>query len=107
MAKVIWEDGALSVLLGYIENARFEYGGSTVKRWQKERKNIEWRLARYPVSYPPEELLHKRSVLYRRCHMMSRRFKVIYYYDEKEDVVHLIDIWDIRMSPSALIRRIK
>ena len=38
---------------------------------------------------------------------MKRRFKVIYYYDEKEDVVHLIDIWDTRMSPSALIRRIK
>ena len=35
------------------------------------------------------------------------RFKIIYYYDELEDIIHLIDIWDTRMDPKALIRRIK
>ena len=38
---------------------------------------------------------------------MNRRFKIIYYYDESEDTVHLVDIWDTRMNPKALIRRIK
>ena len=37
---------------------------------------------------------------------MSRRFKIIYYYDESEDVVHIVDIWDTMMNPKALIKRI-
>lgn len=38
---------------------------------------------------------------------MNRRFRIIYIYDETEDVVHIMDIWDTRMNPKALIRRIK
>ena len=38
---------------------------------------------------------------------MSRRFKIIYYYDEVEDIVYIVDIWDTRMNPKTLIRRIK
>ena len=107
MAKVIWEDDAIAVLLEYIENARIEFGASTVKRWQKERKDIEWRLERYPTSYTPEKLLLRKKRLYRGCHLMSRRFKVIYHYDEAEDIAHIVDIWDTKMNPKALIKRIK
>lgn len=106
MAKVIWEDNATFLLLDYIKNARIEYGAATVKRWQSERKSIEWRLEHYPISFPPEELLRDRSVRYRFCTMMSRRFKIIYYYDDIEDVVRIVDIWDARMDPKNLIRRI-
>ena len=38
---------------------------------------------------------------------MHRRFKIIYFYDEANDVVTIMDIWDTRMNPQALIRRIK
>jgi hypothetical protein len=107
MAKVIWEDNATVVLLEYIENARIEYGNSTVKRWQKERKSIEWRLVRYPVSYPIEEMLQERNILYRCCHLMNRRFKIIYYYNETEDTVRVVDIWDTRMDPKTLVKRIR
>ena len=107
MAKVIWEDNATIVLLDYIENARVEYGNSTVKRWQKERKSIEWRLEHYPVSYPIEEILQERSILYRCCHLMNRRFKIIYYYNESEDSVRVVDIWDTRRDPVKLARRIR
>jgi len=107
MAKVIWGDFALSCLLDYIENARLDYGATTVNRWQKERKNIEWRLERYPTSYTPESLLRHKKECYRRCHMMNRRFKIIYYYDEVEDLVHIVDIWDTRMNPQTLAKRIK
>ena len=107
MAKVIWEKDATTLLLEYIENARIEFGNSTVKRWQKERKTIEWRLERYPVSYPIEEILQERNILYRCCHLMNRRFKIIYYYNETEDTVRVIDIWDTRMDPKVLVRRIK
>ncbi len=107
MAKIIWQTKASLLFEAYVEEAAVEFGKSTALRWQKERKNIEWRLERYPVSYPPEELLHNEDILYRRCHLMSRRFKIIYTYDEASNTVHIMDIWDTRMNPKALIRRIK
>jgi plasmid stabilization system protein ParE len=107
MAKVIWEHSALIVLFDYVENARLEFGESTAKRWQKERKDAEWSLEHYPTSHTPEQLLRRKKKLYRGRHLMNRRFKLIYYYDETEDVVHIVDIWDTRMNPKALIRRIK
>ena len=107
MAKIIWQTKASLLFEAYVENAAIGFGKSTALRWQKERKNIEWRLERYPVSYPPEELLQKRDVLYRRCHLMNRRFKFIYTYDEAADTVHIMDIWDSKANPKALVKRIK
>ena len=106
MAKVIWEDCALSILLEYIENARLDFGTSAVNHWQKDRKTIEWRLEGHPTSYSPEKLLMNKHVVYRSCLMMSRRFKLIYYYDEAEDLVHIVDIWDTLMNPKTLAKRI-
>ena len=107
MAKIIWEGNATQEFLAYVDNARQEFGKSTAQRWQKERKAIEWRLAHYPESYPPEELLRRKDIIIRHCHLMNRRFKIIYYYDGSEDVVLVLDIWDTKRNPSALIHRIK
>jgi hypothetical protein len=38
---------------------------------------------------------------------MHKRFKIIYHYDEANNVVRVMDIWDTRMSPETLIDRIK
>lgn len=91
----------------YVKNAFSEYGKATAQRWLRERQDIEWRLESYPTSYTPEELLQEMDFLYRGCLMMSRRFKLIYYYDEVKEIVHVMDIWDTRMNPKALIRRIE
>lgn len=34
------------------------------------------------------------------------RFKIIYYYAKSSDTVHVVDIWDTRMSPKNLQRRL-
>ena len=107
MAAIIWDKKAKLILDEYVENAFLEFGASTAQRWYTERLSIEWRLARQPESYPPEELLAGRKILYRRCHLMNRRFKFIYYYDETEDAVHIVDIWDTKQNPKTLIKRIK
>ena len=107
MATIEWTDKFLKLLDLHIDYAKKEYGRSTAKRWAEEMAVIEERLRFYPTSYTPESLLAGKKFLYRRCHIMNRRFKIIYYYDKKEDVVHLIDIWDSRMNPKALTRRIR
>ena len=35
------------------------------------------------------------------------RFKVIYYYSESSDTIHVVDIWDMRREPAKLEKRIK
>ena len=50
--------------------------------------------------------LQKEDALFRRCHLMNHRFKLIYFYDEVEDTVHIMDIWDTKANPKALIKRI-
>ncbi len=107
MATIVWHKKAKQEFRNYVENARIEFGMSTARSWQKQRKEIEWRLVRYPSSYTPEPLLGDMDILYRSCQIMHRRFKIIYTYDEISDVVHVMDIWDTRMNPKALIKRIK
>ena len=107
MAKIDWTPRFLRLLYSYIDNASIEYGQSTANKWAEEVYAFEQRVESYPTSYSPEHLLKERSILYRSCHVMNRRFKLIYYYDEAKDVVHLVDIWDTKMNPKALIHRIK
>ena len=107
MAKIDWTENFQQQLDLYLGNASIEFGMSTALRWVDEIAAFEARVKSWPTSYSPESLLHDRKILYRRCQVMNRRFKLIYYYDEAEDTVHLVDIWDTRMNPKSLIRRIK
>ena len=107
MAQIVWRERTEQLFGAFVEYAGLEFGKTTAQRWQKERKAIEWRLERFPESFPLEELLVGRDIRYRRSHIMNRRFKIIYHYNEAEDTVHVIDIWDTKRNPSALIRRIK
>ncbi|MBQ9204054.1 MAG: type II toxin-antitoxin system RelE/ParE family toxin [Prevotella sp.] len=107
MATIIWQNTAKKQLIENITYALAEFGETTANRWEKDVKAVEWRLKRHSVSYPLESLLSSRQKEYRYCHVMHRRFKIIYFYDNVKDVVTIMDIWDTRMNPSALIRRIK
>ena len=35
------------------------------------------------------------------------RFKIVYYYAKPSDIVHIVDIWDSKMSPENLKKRIR
>ena len=107
MAKIEWEDQAKFQFRHYVKNARLEFGEKTAKRWLEEIIAKEWRLERYPESYPPEELLSGRKNFYRMCHLINRRFKLIYYYDKYTDTIFIVNIWDTKCNPQNLIRRIK
>ena len=107
MAKINWRGRTTLLLEGYIDNASVEFGKTTALRWAEEIAAFEDRVREYSSSYSPEQLLQGKDILYRRCQIMNRRFKLIYYYDEAENVVHVIDIWDTKMNPKALIRRIR
>ena len=107
MAKVVWTEEFHLEFDSCLEYASITFGKSTAKKWADEIAKFEHRASLFPTSYSPEHLLEGKRFLYRSCQVMSRRFKLIFYYDEVEGTIHLVDIWDTRMNPQALIRRIK
>ena len=107
MAKIIWQKRASKALDAHLVYAYSEFGKSTAKRWLTEIAHVETRIASMPLLYTPEPLLSGRKRVYRYCHLMNRRFKLIYCYYLSSDIVHIADIWDTRVNPETLKRRIK
>jgi len=106
MAQVRWTIKSDSLFDLCVFNAFLEYGQKTSKRWMQERIAFTDLVAKQPEACPPEALLADRRRLYRSCIIM-RRFKIVYYYATSSDTVHVVDIWDTRMSPYKLRQRIK
>lgn len=106
MAVVKWRKQTWELFNNYVEYARFEYGEKTARKWLTEVSLLYERLQKHPLAYTIEPLLADNRHQYRSCRIM-RRFKLIYYYAANSDSVHIRDIWDTRMSPETLKRRIK
>ena len=107
MAVVKWNVSAFRIFNEYVELARLDYGKKTADRWLSEAEEIYSRLQKFPESYTPEPLLRERSRLFRSCRMMGGRFRLIYYYNPSTDIARIVDLWDTRMNPETLKKRIK
>jgi plasmid stabilization system protein ParE len=90
-----------------VETARIEYGQKTAERWISEAAEIFARLQRFPESYTPEPLLKDKKRKYRSCRMMGGRFRMVYYFNPSTNIARIVDIWDTRMNPETLMKRIK
>lgn len=106
MAQVMWSKKADNLFEKYVFNAFIEFGRSTSRKWMDERTKMSERLATHPLSYPPEPLLRGWKRCYRSC-LILNRFKFVYHYSDQNDMVYVVDIWDTRMNPDSLKRRIK
>ena len=107
MAQIRWHKRAAQELDEKLEYAREMFGSATVKRWMKELKDTEKRLSVMPESFTPEPILKDCRRTYRMCQLMNRRFKLIYTYYKSSDTVNIVDVWDSRMNPDALKKRLQ
>ncbi len=107
MAKIIWQKRANRVLDERLRYSSIEFGKTTVKRWANEIAHVEARISSMPTSFTPEPLLANKKHIYRYCHLMNRRFKLVYCYYPSSDIVRIADLWDTRMNPETLKRRIR
>ncbi len=105
MAQVKWQKRAEKELYRYLVRGFLEFGETTANKFADSVARINDDLAKYPETGFPEPLLKGRKKLYRARHIM-KRFKLIYYYAETTDTVHIADIWDMRRDPSKLSKRI-
>lgn len=106
MAQIIWKPRAIRQLNAIIDYSVPEFGMVAFNRLDTRIQEIESRLSKFPESFTPEPLLKNDKVLFRFC-LLRKRHKIIYHYVEAKDIVYIDDIWDMRMNPDRLIRRIK
>ena len=106
MAKIIWNKRAELLFAEHIEYARCEFGVSTALRWINQKNQIEARLRCHPESYPPEPIASNKQRVFRGIIVM-KSFKLIYVYYPSSDIVRIVDIWDMRMNPKALAKRLE
>ena len=83
-----------------------EFGLTTVLRFNQELDNIQKRLKNHPLSSPQEPLLKSFRRPYRSA-IIKKNWKIIYRYDEQNDRVIFIDLWDMRRHPRTLLRQFK
>ena len=89
-----------------IDYGLVEFGKTTVKRFHKEYKDIKHRLILHPLSSPREPMLKRFHRPYHSA-IIKENWKIIYRYDEANDLVIFVDLWDMRRSPRYLIRQFK
>lgn len=106
MAQVKWQKRAEKEFYRYLVKGFLEFGEFTANRFAATVASINEDLLRFPETGFPEPLLRDRKRLYRARHIL-KRFKLIYYYANDADTVHVVDIWDSRREPSKLANRIK
>ncbi len=72
-------------------------------------KTVEEKIARickFPEAGTQEPLLKDEPLLYRYVHI-QKRIKLIYRYDEQQQTIYIVDVWNTRMSPQHLLKRMK
>lgn len=106
MATVKWTTRALTQLLLLYKNGVKEFGISVARKTVNKTYSISDDLEKWPTSGFPEPLLKKASKIYRARHI-NKRFKLIYRFEEDNDIVYIEDVWDTRRAPCSLIKRIK
>ena len=107
MAIVKWKASAYKLFNEHVNTAFLDYGKKTAGRWLSDASEIILRLQRFPESDTPEPLLRGRKRIYRSCRLMGGRFRLVYYYNPSTNIARIVDIWDTRMNPETLIKRIK
>ena len=66
------------------------------------RDKSAW-LMKYPEAGTPEPLLANRNHFYRFV-ILNRSIKMVYYVED--EVIHIAAFWDMRMSPTKLVKKI-
>ncbi len=106
MAAVKWTKQAKAVRKELYVKGAIEYGTLTALKLARKIESITDLLQNFPEIGHREPLLEKRILIYRAC-LINKRFKIIYWHNEADDIVVIEDIWDMYRAPQNLIKRIK
>lgn len=85
-----------------LDYALEEFGRKTKQSWQTEYDVILQNLSINPERYG---IIHElgNSPLFRGA-TIKKNFKIIFHFDDQQNVVYIYDLWDMRQNPSKLIK---
>lgn len=101
MAKIIWSDKATLAKEKVLEYGYKEFGEYSVRKLYHQITKVQDLLELFPFSGKHESLLEDFDTNYRSV-VFHAHYKLVYYFDELTDEVHISDIWDTRRSPQNL-----
>lgn len=105
MATVVWVDRARVVRRKLYIEGIVNFGVFTALKFVRKIESIMDKLERFPKMGYREPLLEGQNLIYRAYHI-NKRFKIIYWFDEAEDMVVIEDIWDVHREPQNQKNRI-
>ena len=79
-----------------VDYALLEFGRKTAKKWIDSLIGIKHQLRLMPESYPFVPELQKWRKY--RGAIIMKNFKIIYFYNEKKDILWLVDLWAWRQD---------
>ena len=104
--KVKWENRAEAEFYKILTYGKETFGLRCVQNLQKEVELQTIRLGLFPQLGSIEYCLLDLEKAYRSI-VVYPHFKLIYYIDETDETIYIVDVWDTRMNPTRLVRRFR
>ena len=101
--RSVWSERAkksLHIVEDYILR---EFGENKCAEFMEEAEKVALKLEIFPAMGKEEPSLAHRKKLY-RSYVITRLSKMIYYVDEKRELIVISDIWDTRREPKAVAK---
>lgn len=99
--NVIWHQKAQQEFDSTLQWCRFRFGERIATKFYRQTKSREKMLSIFPYMGPIEESLSDLPIPYRYL-LVHQHFKLIYYVDESQSELHIVDFWDVRRDPKQL-----
>ena len=104
--QVIWNKKAIEQLDEILEFSRKEFGERIAQKLYVHFMNYDSLLTHNPLLGIVEPLLLNRKLTYRSI-VIHKRFKMVYYFRESSQSLHIAAIWDTRREPRNQARNLK
>lgn len=102
---MIWRKRAKGELRRILRYGQENFGMRVMQRFYDEVGRCEILLTSNPSMGAFEPLLTQRRTAYRFL-VVHKHYKLIYWVDEKKEVIYISDLWDTRREPAALAGRV-
>ena len=99
--QVKWKKRAEIELARNIDFVLEHFGKRVARAFYNSVKRYNNYFASNPYMGPREELLLGREIEY-HSFVVHKHFKIVYYVDEREKCVYIVDMWDVRREPKIL-----
>ena len=104
MAKIKWDKLGRQSLFEILRYGSQVWGKKAAKNLRLKIKDAERLLSANPLMGKNEPELQGSKLQFRSL-VIHEHYKLIYYYAPEKDLLRIVDIWNTRMSPANLVKR--